>query len=110
MHAQTPPQTHPQAPTGLQATTSFLPLMFLLYFCSPTVVINGYAYRTKWGTQSWPLQPGRYTIEVFFKYLFLARAGPASIVVDVHPGRVTCLSYEMTVPWVFAKGSIRQTA
>ena len=97
-----------QPTTGLEVKTSFLPLMFLLYLCTPRIVINGQENRRPWGTHFWPLEPGWYNVKVFYPYLFLPQAGANSIDVYVHPGRVTRVQYSMDVPFVFAKGSIRQ--
>jgi hypothetical protein len=97
-----------QPPTGIEVKTGFLPLMFLLFLCTPTVVINGYSYRVPWGSHYWELQPGYYQVRVFYPYLFLPEAGANEINVEVRPGQVTRIDYYMGIPWVFAKGSIRQ--
>lgn len=100
--------TNSQSPTGIEVKAGFMPLMLLLFFCSPRVVINGYEYRARWGTNFFPTEPGWYHVEVYFPYLFPAKAGANSIDVYVCPGYVTTIDYYMAVPWVFAKGSIRQ--
>ena len=96
-----------QSWTGLQIETSFFPLSFFLYLCTPTIVIDGVACQRPWGVHYFQLPPGQHTVTIFFRYLFLDQAGANSINVTVHPGYVSRVTYEMP-PWMFSKGSIRE--
>ena len=93
--------------TGIQVTTSFFPLSFFLYLCTPTIVIDGVAHRKAWGTHSFPLPGGMHTVQVFFGYLFMPRCGFNQINVVVQPNCVHRITFNMP-PWMFASGSIRE--
>lgn len=97
-----------QSPTGIEVEAGFFPLMWILYFCSPTIEIDGYEFRKTWGKHFFQVEPGWHKVTVFFPYLFLPRAGANSIDVYVHPGYITRVKYSMNIPFVFAKGSIRE--
>jgi hypothetical protein len=93
--------------TGIQLTTSFFPLSFFLYACTPTIVIDGVACRRPWGTHSFQLPPGVHNVRVFFRYLFLETCGDNSINVMVEPNRVNRIVFEMPA-WMFSKGAMRE--
>jgi hypothetical protein len=94
------------ARTGLEITTKFFFLAFLLYFFSPTIVIDGTPYKVKWGTAFFDLQPGRHHVEIFFRYLFM-NAGKGAVDVDLAPGQVRRFTYR--APWlVFLAGKITE--
>ena len=44
-------QVQQQPWTGIQIETSFFPLSFFLYLCTPTIVIDGVACQRPWGSQ-----------------------------------------------------------
>lgn len=44
----------PQPWTGIQIETSFFPLSFILYACTPTIIIDGHLTRRPWGTHNFP--------------------------------------------------------
>jgi len=96
-----------QLKTGVAIKTGFLPLGFILFFCTPTIVVDGRAYRKRWGTHFFELEPGRHTIKIFFHYLFMAECGANSIDVIVEEGKTSRVKYFMP-PWIFAKGSIKE--
>src|SRR5258706_3683227 len=75
--------------TGIQVETSFFPLSFFLYLCTPTIVIDGVAHRRPWGTHSFQLEGGMHTVRIFFGYLFMSNCGDNSIKVVVQPN---CIS------------------
>ena len=94
-----------QSQTGILVTTKFLFFAFILYFFPPTVEIDGNAEKVKWGQQFFPTAPGQHTVRVFFKYLFIKEAGPASTTVTVQEGQTAQVTYK--APWlVFLQGKI----
>ncbi|HLG14129.1 MAG TPA: hypothetical protein VJH03_06295 [Blastocatellia bacterium] len=96
-----------QSRTGIEVKTSFFPLAFLLFLCTPTIVIDGAAHRAGWGTYYFDAAPGNHHVKIFFKYLFMSECGGNSINVMVQPGRVSRIKYHMP-PWMLAKGSIKE--
>ena len=104
-------QQHPQqAPaTGmgrLVVHTEFFPLMWILFFVSTGVEVNGYAQKRPWGFTEVDLPAGVHYLRVYFNYMF----GPAGIAmrqVQIHPGYVTRLNY--SPPWlVFLSGKLQE--
>jgi len=93
--------------TGVEVQTSFFPLSFFLYMCTPTIMIDGQAVRRPWGRHYFPLPPGSHNIKIYFRYLFMDTCGANQIDVTVHPGYVNRVTYTMP-PWMLAKGSIRE--
>ena len=97
-----------QPPTGIVVRASFFPLSFFLFFCTPTIVINGYMYKGSWDNDLFfPVLPGWYNVKIFFKYLYLNECGANSINVGIAPGQVRRINYFMP-PWMYAKGSITE--
>src|SRR5258706_2796164 len=90
--------------TGIQVETSFFPLSFFLYLCTPTMVIDGVAHRRPWGTHSFQLEGGLHTVRIFFGYLFMSNCGDNSINVVVHSHCIHQFKFEM-LPSMFPKGS-----
>jgi len=95
-----------QPKTGIEIKMRFFPLAFFLFFCTPTIVVDGKAYRRSWGTHFFELEPGRHTIKIFFGYLFMPECGANSIDVIVEEGKINRVKYYMP-PWMFARGSIK---
>ena len=69
--------------SGIQIETSFFPLSFFLYACTPRIVIDGVVQQRPWGTHSIPLQPGMHNLKVYFRYLFMDTCGLAQMNVVV---------------------------
>ena len=92
--------------TGVEVKLSFFPLAFFLFACKPRVEINGAVEERSWGTHFFPTQPGRHSIKVYFRYLFMSQCGANTIDVSVTDGNVTRIKYYMW-PWMFAKGSLK---
>ena len=92
--------------TGILLKVEYFPLGFFLFFCRPTVVINGCPLRLGWGRHFLPADPGTHTIEVFFRYLWKPRCGANSVAARVTQGLATRVSFYMW-PWMFAKGSLK---
>jgi len=95
-----------QLETGIEVKMGFFPLAFLLFLCTPTVVVDDRAYRKSWGTHFFELEPGRHTIKIFFHYLFMPECGANSIDVIVEEGKIGRIKYYMP-PWMLARGSIK---
>jgi hypothetical protein len=93
--------------TGLQIETSFFPLSFFLYLCTPTIVIDGVACQRPWGTHSFQLAPGMHNVRIFFRYLLMDTCGANAINVVVQPNCIHRIKYEMGI-FVFSQGSIRE--
>ncbi len=94
-----------QQATGIRLSVGFFPLGFLLFFCTPVVVINGVGQRLSWGSHYFDFQPGTYTVKAFAPYLFWPECGANSVTFDLHPEAVRTVSFYMW-PWVFARGSM----
>jgi hypothetical protein len=91
--------------TGLEVSTSFLPLAWVLLFCTPRIVINGRERQRPWGTYFFPVRPGVYQVEIWFPYLWYSKCGFNSREVDVYPGETTRVSFYMW-PWMFIPASM----
>jgi hypothetical protein len=95
-----------QTTTGISVKTTFFFLSFILFFFSPTVVVDGNAQKVKWGEQFFPTGPGEHSVTIFFKYLFIKEAGRASTNVSVPQGQTVRITYR--APWiVFMPGKIK---
>ncbi len=99
----------PQPWTGLEIETSFFPLSFFLYLCTPTIVIDGVATQRPWGKHNFQLEPGMHNVKVFFHYLFMSTCGFNQINVVVQPNCVHRIKYEMGI-FMFSPGAIREIA
>ena len=100
-------QVQQQPWTGIELETSFFPMSFFLYLCTPTVVIDGVATQRPWGTHNFQLPPGPHNIRVFFRYLLMSTCGAAAINVMVQPHQVNRVKYEMGM-LMFSPGTIRE--
>jgi hypothetical protein len=93
--------------SGIQVETSFFPLSFFLYACTPRIVIDGEVMLRPWGRHSFQLAPGMHNVQVYFHYLFMSTCGMAQTNVVVQPNCVHRLKYEMSII-MFLPGSIRE--
>jgi hypothetical protein len=85
--------------------TSFMALAFVLSMVKTGVVIDGQRYVVPWGTNGFPVSPGRHHVRVFFNYFLPKEAGANEVDVVVAPGETVDVSYR--APWlVFLKGRI----
>lgn len=92
--------------TGIEVESSFIPLMVLLFFTHPVVMVGGKSYDVPWGRGFVPLEPGKHDVKIHYPYL-ITEGSPAKAEVTVEPGRVTLLRY--TVPFiVMMAGSIAE--
>ena len=96
---------YPASPGSIHFSLEFFPLAFLLFFCTPIVVINGVAVRLSWGNHRFMFAPGDYAVEVYFPYLFMPKCGANMVTLRLDPGAVRHVSFYMW-PWVYAKGAM----
>jgi hypothetical protein len=91
----------------IQLTTKFFFLAFLLYLFPARAQVDGEPpVKVGWGTRDLPVPAGTHRLEVYFPYLFLAKAGRNEIQVDVAEGQTVRVTYN--APWlVFLKGKLR---
>jgi len=92
---------------GVQIETSFFPLSFFLYLCTPTIVIDDVPQRRPWGTHNFVLEPGMHNIKIYFGYLFMSTCGSNQINVVVQPNCIHRIKYEMGM-FMFSPGAIRE--
>lgn len=57
--------------TGIKISAKFYWIQFILLTTVPRIVINGEVKNVNWGESFLALEPGEYTIEVYFKYFFI---------------------------------------
>lgn len=113
--APAPPPGVP-APIGLgqgsliRVRTSYLPIAWLLSTVTPQICINQTVSPRAWGTHTFEVAPGRYTVEIYFPYLGISRSGRAIMEVDVPPGHVVDIDYAKNNPIMGANGTIRVVA
>ena len=93
--------------SGIQVTTSFFPLSFFLYACTPRIVIDGEVMLRPWGTHSFQLTPGMHNVQVYFHYLLFAKCGFAQTNVVVQPHCVHRLKFEMGI-FMFVPGKLQE--
>lgn len=96
----------PGGQTGINVTASFFPLLWILYFIKPKVVINGVETQGRWKEPMFfPTGPGNFEVKTYFPYLIPSKAGMGTIGVTVNPGQVVNVTYK--APWiVFLKGKM----
>lgn len=96
-----------QERTGVEIEVGFFPLSFFFFVCIPRIEIDGRPHKKYWGTHFFELDPGKHTIKIYFRYLFMSQCGANSIDVVVKDGETCRVKYNMP-PWMFSKGSIKQ--
>jgi len=93
--------------TGIRVETSFFPLSFFLYMCTPRIVIDNVTNLRPWGAHNFVLEPGVHNIKIYFHYLFMSTCGFNQINVNVQPNSVHRIHYEMGM-FMFSAGTIRE--
>lgn len=92
----------------LEVHTSFNFLLWILFFVSTGIEINGQKNDRPWGDSFFDLPAGTYHLRIYFNYL-LGPSGISQTQVTIHPGYSTKLSYR--APWlVFLSGTLREEA
>ena len=95
--------------TGLSITTRFPRPASHLHFCRPRVVIDGHVTKTRWGTKLFKLEPGTHSVEIYFRYLWMAKCGRNSLEVTVEDGQIRNVDFYMP-PLIFLKGRMTLTS
>ena len=98
--------TTPATTTGIEVHTTFFPLAFFLFACTPRIEVDGQVHQKYWGRHFFPTPPGRHTVRVWFRYLVMARCGENQITVDVPATGAVRVKYNMP-PLVTLKGSLK---
>lgn len=92
--------------TGIDLKTGFFPLMWLLFFFSPAIEVDGEKTKLKWGKAFIPTTPGSHEVEVYYNYIF----GPTSrakMTIDVPEGGTVALKYSAPM-LIFLSGNLKQ--
>jgi len=98
-----------QSRTGVEVKVGFFPLAFLLFLCTPRIEIDETVHKRYWGTHFFELAPGRHTIKIYFRYLFMPQCGANSIDLVVTDRKACRVNYSMP-PLMLAKGSLKQVS
>jgi uncharacterized RDD family membrane protein YckC len=85
----------------------FFPLAYFLFFCTPTIEIDGVIHRRYWGTHVFPVAPGKRRIRIYIRYFFMSHCGDNAMDVFVHNGYTAVISFFMPL-WVLGKGTIQE--
>ncbi len=90
----------------IETHTSYFPLAFLFHFFKTLMVIDGADQgKVPWGTQRFPVAPGRHHVKISARYFFFTSMMANETVVDVWAGTAVRVKYR--APWlVFLKGKI----
>ncbi|MDX2362636.1 MAG: hypothetical protein QNK23_17640 [Crocinitomicaceae bacterium] len=91
--------------TRIEVKTGFFFMAWILYFCTPVIVINGEMNRRKWGVTSFELPPGTYTVRIYFPYIMKPNCGENQVTLELKEGETKYIKYNMP-PWMFSKGKI----
>jgi hypothetical protein len=91
--------------SGVQVTTKTPPIAFLFLLFKTKITIDNKTYTVPWGTNYYPLEPGRHSVEIGFRYFFGSNMGKCKVDIDVIPGHVVHLSY-FPPAQIFAAGSV----
>ena len=87
------------SPTGIELTTKYFILNFLIVIFPLTINIDGLETAGRWGTQFYPVQPGTHTVTVSWKLYWLVPVNRATTTVSLAEGQIARLQYD--APWFF---------
>jgi hypothetical protein len=87
------------SPTGIELTTKYFILNFLIVIFPLTINIDGQETKGKWGTQFYPAQPGNHSVTVSWKLYWFLSVNKATTTVSLTDGQVARLQYY--APWIF---------
>ena len=88
-----------QSPTGIELSTKYFVLNFLIVLMPLLLTIDGQPVKGKWGTQFYPVQPGNHTVTVSWKLYWLVPVNKASETLSLADGQVARMRYY--APWLF---------
>jgi hypothetical protein len=87
------------SPTGIELTTKYFILNFLIVIFPLTINIDGQEIKGKWGTQFYPVQAGNHSVTVSWKAYWFLPVNKATTTVSLADGQVAPLQYY--APWLF---------
>ncbi|MGW0039283.1 hypothetical protein [Gordonia sp. NPDC003376] len=91
---------------GVAITTQFFPLMWILFFIKPKIVVDGHELPAAvWGRNEIPLTPGQHHLHVFVPYFLPPKIGKADLPILVQPNQPVELQYRAPL-WAFSGGSL----
>lgn len=97
-------ETHQVTGKGkIMINTDFFGLAWFLYFVTPIIEINGKQIRRSWGDSQFELDPGNYTIRIYFPYFFMTECGANSVKLQIEEGKSKKVTFYMP-GWMLAKG------
>ena len=100
-------EINPEPKKGkLIVNTDFFGMAWFLYFVTPVIEINGKRMSRPWGTSQFDIDPGDYTVKIFFSYLFMSECGANSVNVRIEEGKSKKVTFYMP-PWMMAKGRMK---
>nr|WP_020790102.1 hypothetical protein [Gordonia sp. NB41Y] len=87
-------------------TTQFFPLMWILFFIKPKIVVDGHELPSAvWGRNQIPLTPGQHHLHVYVPYFLPPKIGKADLPILVQPNQPVELQYRAPL-WAFSGGSL----
>lgn len=90
----------------LEINTDFFGMAWFLYFVTPVIEIDGHKLRRAWGDCRFDLDPGTYTVKIYFSYFFMSECGANSVRVEIEEGKKKRITYYMP-PWMFSRGRMK---
>jgi hypothetical protein len=92
-------------PAFVEFDLGFFPLMWILFFVTPSLSVNGLVHRLPWGKHPMQLAPGRYMFQAWYPYLFTSQTSMGQLMLDLMPGASYRIKYRPA--WlVFLGGSM----
>lgn len=86
------------APTGIELTTKYFFLNFVIVIFPLTITVDGEKIKGKWGKNFYPIAPGGHTISVSWKAYWLLPVNKGTTNVSLSEGQVVRLKYR--APWI----------
>ena len=81
----------------IEITAEYPAIAFFYGLLKPNYEIDGKLEKRPWGTFSFPVAPGVHNVEVSYPWLFIRRAGKASVAVSVAEGQTVRVHYKASV-------------
>ncbi|MFZ6050735.1 hypothetical protein [Halocola ammonii] len=91
--------------SGIHVKTSFYPLAWLMFFCTPKIEVNGETSAHDWGMTFFELAPGNHKVRVYVPYFLNRYCGDNDINVNIKEGEIRTVSFKMPII-LLAKGRI----